>query len=142
MKHSYAVYVSLRIMAVSLNTEQVNVLVLAKEALNVGLIHQRVVDNIASLHPQVPNSVKHRYLLMHVHESIKNDEELFMKMVNVFVKHGSHVPRNDCISAVAEVNPAANTDDTVFDLGPRHIPDLVEFLAEYMHINGGALERL
>ena len=41
-------------------------LALAGEAVREGIISKRVLDQLISLHPQVPNSMKHRYLLQQI----------------------------------------------------------------------------
>ena len=101
---------------------QPDVLVLAEEASRAGLIGQDVLNHLMSLHPQVPNSMKYRYFLMHVHQTIKDDQDLFMQMVQVFLKSGSRLPPT-------KFAPGDSADV----LGPQHIPDIVELLVDFAH---------
>ena len=87
---------------------------LAREAVRAGLIKQDVLDHLTSLHPQVPSSMKYRYLLLELHKEVKKDEKLFMKMLHVLFQ------------------PRLNTTTNVI-FGPEHISELVEFLAKYKY---------
>ncbi len=100
---------------VAVNTE-LDTLALAQEAVRDGVMQQNVLDCHTSLPPQVPNSMKHRYLLMHVSK--------------VFIppKGSSFLsPPNDSRS----LDNMTATEDV--HLGPEHIPVLTEFLTSYAH---------
>lgn len=99
-------------------------LALAREAVKAGLLCQDVLDHLTSLHSQVHNSMKYRYLLMQLYNTINNDEQLFVRMVRVFIEHGWH-----------PTNPANTTSEAAddFPLGTEHIPDLAEFLVPYAY---------
>ena len=88
---------------------------LARETVRARLIGQDVLDHLISLHPQVPNSMKLRYLMSQLHESISGDKQLFFKMVKVLVAFQS-VPAN-----LASDIP----------LTTDHIADLAELLVPY-----------
>ena len=95
---------------------------LAREAVRAGLIKQDVLDHLTSLSPQVPSSMKYRYLLMQLRETVGaniNDEQFFARMVQVLV----------------EFQPDKKNADKNINLpfGPEHIPELVEFLAKYAY---------
>lgn len=47
-------------------------LVLAKEAVISGLLKQDVLDHLTSFHPQVPNSMKQRYLLTQLYSAVSD----------------------------------------------------------------------
>ena len=65
---------------------ELDILALAKEAVRAGLINQDVLDHLTSLHPQVPSSIKHRYFLMHVHDTLKDNGDLLMEILRVFLQ--------------------------------------------------------
>ena len=96
---------------------------LAEEAVRAGLISQDVLDHLTSLHPQVPNSMKHRYLLKHMHDTLNADDELFTRVVQVFLKFQSH--------SLPATSPGSKGDD--FPLQTEHIPVLTELLINHAY---------
>ena len=99
-------------------TVESDTLALAKEAVKVGLIKQEVLDHLASLHPEVPNSMKHRYLLMQLHNVTRNDKELFAVMIQFLVQFQS---------------PINNAIQFETPLSSGHISEITEFLASYAY---------
>ena len=88
---------------------------LAQDAVRAGLISQGVLDHLNSLQPQVPNSIKLRYLLNQLRKRVSGDEQLFFKMFEVLIAFQS---------------TCANTaNDT--PLTTDHIADLAELLVPY-----------
>ena len=84
---------------------------LARKAVKAGLIHQDVLDHLTSLDPKVPSSLKHRYLLTHIQNTVKDDQQLFTRMIQ----------------------EAKFSSEEDIQLGPEHISDLTEFLASYAY---------
>ena len=98
---------------------EADTIALAKKAVRAGVIKQDVLDHLTSLQPQVPSSMKHRYLLQHLKELIRDnidDDHYFAKIVQVLVEFQPN-------QNLAVINS--------MPFGPEHISDLVEFLAEY-----------
>ena len=52
---------------------------LAQDAVRAGLIGQGVLDHLNSLQPQVPNSIKLRYLLNQLRKRVSGDEQRCLK---------------------------------------------------------------
>lgn len=99
-----------------------DVVTLAQEAVKVGLVPPQVLDHLTSLHPQVPSSVKERYFLYHVRNTIKDvDNELLMKMVEAFVRFRHFT------------DSSTNNSASGYPMGLNHISDLTEFLAAYAY---------
>ena len=96
---------------------------LAREAVKAELIDKYVLDHLTSLCPEVPNLMKHRYLLMHLYDSINSDKQLFMRILRVFMNFRSH--------SMTTANSSAKNRNGDIALGAEHIPDLVEFLVPY-----------
>ena len=92
---------------------------LAQEAVKAGILAQEVLDHLISLHPQVPNVVKIKYLVTQVHETLKKNQELFLGVLQVFLAFRSHTIAQKHVSR----------ED--FSLTTEHIPDLAEFLVPY-----------
>ena len=102
------------------HSAEVDTIALAREAVRAGLIKQDVLNHLTSLHPQVPSSMKYRYLLMQLRETVGaniNDEQFFARMVQVLVEF-----QPDKKNADKNIN---------MPFGPEHIHELVEFLANY-----------
>ena len=104
---------------------EVDTIALAREVVRAGLIKQDVLDHLTSLSLQVPSSLKQRYFLMHLRETVWdniNDEQFFARMMQVLVEFQPNQ------------NLAQNTEkDNNLPFGPEHIPELVEFLAKYAY---------
>ena len=100
----------------------VDALELAREAIGAGLINPSVLDHLNSLQPEVPNSMKLRYFIIHLYNAINRDKKLFLRMVQVFLAFRSH-PIPSSSSSVSATND--------FPLGTEHIPDLAELLVDY-----------
>ena len=49
---------------------------MAQEAVRAGILSQDVLDFLTSLNTQVPNFMKLRYLMRHLHDLLNNDKEL------------------------------------------------------------------
>ena len=79
-----------------------------------------MLDHLTSLDPKVPSSLKHRYLLTHIQNTVKDDQQLFTRMIQTFLKFRLH----------PEANFSSKED---IQLGPEHISDLTEFLASYAY---------
>ena len=94
-----------------------DILALAKEAVRAGLINQDVLDHLTSLHPQVPSSIKHRYFLMHVHDTLKDNGDLLMEILRVFLQSTARP---------APVTSSDDRDDITFVEGDISV--LVELL--------------
>ena len=90
---------------------------LAQQTVRAGLVSQSVLDHLTSLQPQVPNSMKLRYLLNQLHESVRGDKQLFFKMVKVLVAFQS--------------TPANLASD--IPLTTYHIANLAEILVPYAY---------
>ena len=107
------------------HSAEVDTIALAREVVRAGLIKQDVLDDLTSLSPQVPSSMKQRYFLMQLKKaemSNINDEQFFARMVQVLVEFQS------------SQNLAQNTEKgNNMPLGPEHIPELMEFLAKYAY---------
>ena len=104
------------------HSAEVDTIALAREAVKAGLIKQDVLDHLISLSPQVPSSMKYRYLLMQLRETVGaniNDEQFFARMVQVLVEF-----QPDKKNAEENIN---------MPFGHEHIPELVEFLAKYAY---------
>ena len=104
------------------HSAEVDTIALAREAVRAGLIKQDVLDHLTSLKPQVPSSLKYRYLLMQLRETVGaniDDEQFFTRMVQVLVEF-----QPDKKNADKNIN---------MPFGPEHIPELVEFLAKYAY---------
>ena len=95
---------------------------LAQEAFRAGLIGQNVLDHLTSLQPQVPNSKKLRYLLVHMYSTVNKDKQLFTRMVQVFIKSQSHAATATTTSSPISGNLSISTE---------HIPSLAELLVPY-----------
>ncbi|SMN02303.1 hypothetical protein SPONN_803 [uncultured Candidatus Thioglobus sp.] len=96
-----------------------DIIQLATEAARAGLITQDVLDYLTSLQVSI---LKRRCLLMHLYNTINSDEQLFIRMVKVFVGFESRLMMppesgtyNDCL------------------LGTGDIPDLAECLVPYAY---------
>ena len=99
-----------------------DILALAKKAVRAGLINQDVLDHLTSLHPQVPSSMKHRYFLMHVHDTLKDNGDLLMEILRVFLQ------------STARLAPVTSSDDRDdITLVEGDISVLIELLASYSH---------
>ena len=98
-----------------------DVLEMAQEAVRIGILSQDVLDCLTSLNPQVPNFMKVRYLTKHLHDLVKNDEELTLRVFQVFLAFHSHKLAGDAMSTRAQD----------FPLSIEHFPDLAEFLVPY-----------
>ena len=72
---------------VTLATTGIQLIELAQEAVRAGLIPQDMLDIFVSFDPQIPISMRQRYLLSQIHDTLKSKEGLFMSMVQVFLKH-------------------------------------------------------
>ena len=94
---------------------------LAEEAVQAGLIKHDVLDHLTALHPQVPNSMKHRYLFRHIFEATKGNEHLFMRMVQMLLQF------QKCQGA------STNSSMTKTPLNSGHISSLTEFLARHAY---------
>ena len=103
-------------------TTEPEILVLAEEAMKDGLIQHNVIYQLKSLHPQVPNSMKYRYLLACFNTALKE------------CKAG-----NDCIPKKFQkyhLQPPTNTFCDVEEevvLSFDQLPDLVEFLVAHAY---------
>ena len=64
-----------------------DILALAEKAVKSGLINKDVLDHLTSLHPQVPSSMKQGYFLMHVYDMLKDNGDLLMEILRVFLQH-------------------------------------------------------
>ena len=95
---------------------------LAKEALRSGLIKQEVMDHLASLHPLVPNSTKFKYFVMQLYGEVKDDPQLFARMVQVML---DYKPSASCSAEVSEMQHAL--------FGSEDILRITEFLAKYAY---------
>lgn len=100
---------------------------LAQEAVKAGIIDRDVLDQLTSLHPQVPDSMKRRYFLIQILNTVSKDEELLMRMVHVFLKFRSY-PINTSSSAA---KAAATNSREDFPLSTRDIPYIAEILVPY-----------
>ena len=98
------------------------VLELAKEALRSGLIKQEVMDHLTSLHPLVPNSMKFKYFVMQLYGEVKDDPQLFARVVQVMV---DYKPSASCSAEVSEMQHAL--------FGSEDILRIAEFLAKYAY---------
>ena len=94
---------------------------MAQEAVRAGILSQDVLDCLTSLNPQVPNFMKLRYLVKHLHDLLKNDKELTLRVFQVFLAFHSHKLAGD----------AFNTRAQDFPLSIEHFSDLAEFLVPY-----------
>lgn len=125
-------------------TDNAQILALAQESVTAGLIPQDVLDHLISLNHQVPTSMRQRYLLTHIHNSIKDKESLFMKIIQVFLKHqpeflpesevaGIHAPCDgaDKLASLSGEECRNGTADEEELLTSDHIPDLVELLVSH-----------
>ena len=101
---------------------EVDTIALAKEAVRAGLIKQDVLDHLTSLQPQVPSSLKYRYFLMQLREAVEADEQFFARMVQVLAEFQP----NKSLAQYTE-------KDNNMPFGHEHIPELVEFLANYAY---------
>ena len=101
---------------------ELDILALAKEAVRAGLINQDVLDHLTSLHPQVPSSIKHRYFLMHVHDTLKDNGDLLMEILRVFLQSTARP---------APVTRSDGRDDITFVEGDISV--LIELLVSYSH---------
>ena len=101
---------------------ELDILALAKEAVRAGLINQDVLDHLTSLHPQVPSSIKHRYFLMHVHDTLKDNGDLLMEILRVFLQSTARP---------APVTSSDDRDDITFVEGDISL--LIELLVSYSH---------
>ena len=99
-----------------------DILALAKEAVRAGLINQDVLDHLTSLHPQVPSSMKNRYFLMHVHDTLKNNGDLLMEILRVYLQSTARP---------APVTSSDDRDDITFV--ESDISLLIELLVSYSH---------
>ena len=99
---------------------------LAREAVRAGLIGLHVLEHLTSLNPQVPTSMKHRYLLIQLLNTISQDDELLTRMVQVFLKFRSHPLYTP--GSVASTSSAISGDDFPHS---GDIPDLAELLVPY-----------
>ena len=99
-----------------------DILALAKEAVRAGLINQDVLDHLTSLDPQVPSSIKHRYFLMHVHDTLKHNGDLLMEILRVFLQSTARP---------APVTSSDDRDDITFVEGDISL--LIELLVSYSH---------
>ena len=119
------------------NTQQL--IELAQEAVRAGLIPQNILEIIISFDPQIPTSMKQRYLLSQIHDTLRNKESLFICMVQVFLKHRpKHLPKSGAeASAISSERQSAKPTTLTLDeeelLTPEHIPDLVELLTSCSH---------
>ena len=94
---------------------------MAQEAVRAGILSQDVLDFLTSLNPQVPNFMKLRYLMKHLHDLLRNNEELTLRVFQVFLAFHSHKLAGDALSTRAQD----------FPLSIDHFPDLAEFLVPY-----------
>ena len=98
-----------------------DIIAIAQEAVGAGIINQDVLDHLTSLHSEVPNSMKHRYLFRHIFKATKESEQLFMRMVQMLLQfqmsQGADTNFNRC-----------NTP-----LSSEHISDLIEILAPHAY---------
>lgn len=101
------------------NTE-LDPFILAQGALRAGLISQDALDHLTSLQPEVPKSMKLRYLLLRMCGIVNMDEQLFTRMVQTFLKSQSH-------TATATTSPGN------FPFRAEHIPSLAEHLVPYAY---------
>lgn len=92
---------------------------LAQAAVRAGLIGHEVLNHLASLHPQVPNSMKHRYLVAQLYDKVKNDRDYFARVVEVLSQF--------------EPQPKAAQSASDTPLGAEHVSDLTELLAGYKY---------
>ena len=109
-------------MALQENYSEPDILTLAKEAVRAGLINQDVLDHLTSLDPQVPSSMKHRYFLMHVHDTLKDNGDLLMEILRVFLQSTARP---------APVTSSDDRDDITFVEGDISV--LIELLVSYSH---------
>ncbi len=65
---------------------------LAQELFRVGLIKKEILDHLTNFSPEVPNSMKHRYLFDHVYKVTNNNKEAFMRMVEILIQFPSTTP--------------------------------------------------
>lgn len=101
--------------------DEVDTLALAQEAARSGLIKPSVLSHLTSLHPQVPNPVKHRYLLAQLHEAVEGDSRLFARMIKMLLDY-----KPTLRSAVL-----SDTDNT--PLRSEDISRIVEYLVRYSY---------
>ena len=99
-----------------------DILALAKEAVRAGLINQDVLDHLTSLPPQVPSSMKHRYFLMHVHGTLKDNGDLLMEILRVFLQSTARP---------APVTSSDDGDDITFAEGDISV--LIELMIQYAY---------
>ena len=102
---------------------EADTIALAREAVRAGLIKQDVLDHLTSLHPQVPSSMKYRHFLIQLKKSVEvniNDEHFFTKMVQVLLEFQPN-------------QNLENIDKDSASFSHEHIPELVEFLANYAY---------
>ena len=93
------------------------ILSLAREAVRDGIFDQDVFDQLTSLHPQVPNSMKYRYLLSRVRTDLNK------RLKHVKSGLGKY-------SRVIEAPPKCSLAN---ELTLEHISYLTELLVEYAH---------
>ena len=103
------------------NSSELDALKMAQEAVRAGILSQDVLDFLTSLNPQVPKLMKMRYLMKHLHDLLKNNEELTLRVFQVFLAFRSHKLAGDALSTRAQE----------FPLSIEHFSDLAEFLVPY-----------
>ena len=119
---------------VTLATTGIQLIELAQEAVRAGLIPQDMLDIFVSFDPQIPISMRKRYLFSQIHDTLKSKEGLFMSMVQMFLKHrpepGTKVLASNSASQGHLAKLAATVTDEEFEdeLTPDYIPDLTELL--------------
>lgn len=97
------------------NTSELDTLSLAKEAKADGFIKQGVLDCLTSLHPQVPNSMKRRYLLQHFHTQL----QCYRSIPENFAKYDITAPVQSIFCDVS--------------IGPEQLYQLNELLVSYAY---------
>ena len=69
-----------------------DLLILVREGVETGIIHQTLKDSFESLDPDVPRPTKIRYLLLHACEQVEDNPSLYERFLKILAGHG--VPSN------------------------------------------------
>ena len=112
---------SLMLIRPLMTTSELEVLTLAQEAARDGLIDKEVLHQLSSLHPQVPISMKYRYLLACLNTKLEQLQDRVSILYKASCKYNINVP-----------SVAHGPEDT--PLGLDQLSYLVEKLVPYAHI--------
>ena len=110
-------------------SHKVDVIELAQEAVKADLISQDVLDQLSCFHPQVPDSTKQRYLLGHLKAAIKDNEQLLLRMTQVFLKFRHQFEQLDI-----DKLPIEASSEGSFELSVDHFSELTELLVDYAYM--------